>query len=346
MNDLEKMLGEFFDSADEAELSALGVFPDERLDRAASARILSSAERKAGINMNKTKENITVKRTGRHSRRFVGAVIAAAVLATGAVGAGAYAISQFVHKENVELYMGEQAADKLENIGLALNEVRENEHVRVTADTVLSDGMNAHIIFTVDKLDDAAREQLTEIPEMDIYYADTGKDVQPRGINGYSRHSEMNEPFDDTFAFRVEIIADGTEYYSPTAPLTVSFCPKYFDGEKLIPIEPNLYDGIEFEFDLSKNVDTVVLTAEDGRELIMSPFGVSGYDIPSDEDHWRDPDCIFMIRTDGSREPFTGHGMTSGGSETSGYSSIFVESFYDLDDYIGIEIYGVKYLRQ
>ena len=69
----------------EAELAEFG--ENAPITDGEQQRILSSVMRKAGLEM---KDNITVKRTRRHSRRFVGFVVAAAVIGAGAIGSSAY----------------------------------------------------------------------------------------------------------------------------------------------------------------------------------------------------------------------------------------------------------------
>lgn len=360
MTEFEKKLTEFFDNADEKQLGLLDVFPEEKLTNRACESIFSSAVRKAGIDM---QENKTIKRTGKRSKRFIGLAAAAAVLATGAISAGAYAYTQFINRQNVDRFLGDATADKLEDAGLVLNSVRENEHVRLTADTAISDGRNAQIVFKLEKLDDISRKLLAENSswDCDFCYADTGESwIEGENNYGIGSGGENFINFGD-FTYSKKFLLDLSDT-DTTRPIKAQNF-RVYDPRSGEDIACDLFDGFEFEFDLSKNVETAVLTSAEGNELIMSPFAVWGsVDKYSDFFDMEEPDytdverlhaSISMIRADGTREPLTLESSFKGGGEVRGGknddgSNFFrlVRSFYDIDDYIGIEIEGVEYLKR
>lgn len=345
MTELEKKLTEFFDDADEKQLGLLDVFPEEKLKNRACESIFSSAVRKAGIDM---QENKTVKRTGKSSKRIVGLAIAAAVLATGAISAGAYAYTKFIHRQGVEHYLGAQTANELENSGLVFNEVSENEHIRVTLDTVLSDGQFAHMIFTVEKLDDEARSIVDCGPMAGVCYTDSdtqGEDI-PMFVSGGMSWVEgiKNDPLDDSFSFNVDI-------HPHQADLSRKIKLKFHTTGDWD--EPDIFDGIEFTPDVSKNVESVTMTADYGGEVTLLPCGLTGQHIqlPFNENeagYGTHPYKWLLIRSDGTRKPLSEYSIRGslGGELPDLFFFVEVKDFNDFDEYVGIEIDGVEYLKQ
>lgn len=121
-------------------------------------RILSSVMRKAGFD---NKETITVKRTKKRSRRFVGFIIAAALLAVSAVGAGASAAysSGFLNGAKA-LYPDTELNDRdIENIAKITydcnGEVLENTFEGLEFEFVgtLNDGNSCYVMMTVRRTD-------------------------------------------------------------------------------------------------------------------------------------------------------------------------------------------------
>jgi len=120
-------------------------------------RILSSAMRKAGFEM---KDPMTMKKTRKHSKRFIAFVAAAALMTTAAIGAGAYGI-YVNHRQSVDRYLGDSAADTLEQQGLLDgSEIAATEHYKITQETVLSTGNVTSIIVTLEGIDDESKELL------------------------------------------------------------------------------------------------------------------------------------------------------------------------------------------
>ncbi|MBR1750388.1 MAG: DUF4179 domain-containing protein [Ruminococcus sp.] len=95
--------------------------------------------------------------------------IAAAVVFT--IPAGA-AYSQFVHESAVMEYFTEDSVRYIEDKGLALNISDENEHLRITLDTLLSDGNIGTLIMTVEALDDEGQSCIRRGNMPDLYVTD------------------------------------------------------------------------------------------------------------------------------------------------------------------------------
>ena len=315
-------------------------FGGREMDDDMQARILSSVMRKAGFEM---KENITVNKTKKKSKRFVGFMIAAAVVATGAISAGAYAVyNEFMNKQSVEYYFGEEAVDKLEGMELVINKSCENEHFRVTADTALSDGESAMVVFTIEKLSEETRSLIRFLPGIELCYADTGERCPTNGssFGMFFTKDGDNDPSGDAVAVTLNIAAGSDIDLSRMIKIK-------FEDKKEFQSDPNIYyDSMELVLDLSANVDTAVLTSEDGREITMLPFGMSGVSLSDDEmDMFTDTEPeIFFITPDGTAKPLQQRfiSISKENDKTDTYS-IFIDRFINIDDYIGVEICGDIY---
>lgn len=126
-------------------------------------RILSSVMRKAGFEM---KENITVKKTKRHGKRFVGFIAAAAVLGAGAVTASGYYIAnrgtwnavKYKFEGSNSVVSDEQineAAGTIERITTMNGECEINtfEDVDITYEGTVADQDNMQMMFTIKRSD-------------------------------------------------------------------------------------------------------------------------------------------------------------------------------------------------
>ena len=118
-------------------------------------RILSSVMGKAGFEM---KGNMTEKRIKRHNRRFMGFMIAAAVVATGAIGVGAYtysngmwnAMSDRFDESTIEQDAMPKLASVMKNYdGVVLENTFEG--LDFTYEGVINDGNEAYVILTISK---------------------------------------------------------------------------------------------------------------------------------------------------------------------------------------------------
>lgn len=145
-------------------LTAANMFADELADIDNQAeieddsqqRILSSVMRKAGFEM---KETMTVKKTRRHGKRFVGFILAAAVLGAGAIGVGAYTYSNGMWSFASGYYFVEDGEpnEVMENLKSVTNDfdgqILENTFTDLdfTYEGIVNDGELAYVMITVKK---------------------------------------------------------------------------------------------------------------------------------------------------------------------------------------------------
>ena len=252
-------------------------FPDE-LRSGILEGILAGGERK---------EARVMKKTGRTKK--TAAVIAAAVAALAmTVTAGAAAYKAFFHKESVASFGIESAVKDDSTAGAAS---AENAHMRVTADTVLSDGYTTQMVFTVEALDDTGREYLGRkeknksiIPIM--YYSEEAEKLED--IWAYSRSGgakvlqagTYNQKFSDSLSPEPRLNSDGAlafacfNYFGNDNPGKIYVTPE--DDKALEPdgYYGSVFEGIILELDVSKNVETKEFRDGDNR-LILSQTGIS-----------------------------------------------------------------------
>ena len=297
----------------------------------------------------------TVKQGRKPAKSIFKITVGIAAAAAFAIPVGAYAYNSLIHRESVEMYL--EDAEKVEASGNVENQVMENEHIRITLDTVLSDGYTALAIVTLDALDEHGKYYILTHPNIMLRRTDTGEAMFPSGSGG----------MDDWLEQRAN---DSIKYYhsldltriDPSCEYEIIF---YSDGiftdeehrtangkefkldENYIPVDNPLgYDFIA-KVNFAKNVDTVTLTGKNGKTLILSQFELisDGDDIDLiDVDHR----SFRLIRNDGTleeRSDFVGYGVGADEYHDKTFSTMSFKKFIDLDEYKGVMIDGVEYLK-
>lgn len=286
------------------------------------------------------KGNMTEKRIKRHNRRFVGIVLAAAIALTGAIGAVAY--YGFINKNSVEHFIDN--AGTLEEKGFAVNQVIENEHIRITIDAVLSDGYNGYIIYTTEALDEVGKEKNRQYYiDKNFYYHGCSENLRFKQKEGGARF-----PIDENGSERSYEIYDLTDI-----DISKSFDIRFYaldmypeESIKLdeydLPVD-NLLDDMTTTVSFEKNCDIVSLTDPDGNNVLLSQFEVLSDD-PSIDDTIAEQ--MKLIRSDGTKEDIDKDKMYfSMSGKINGYRHIIFGKFIELDDYKGVELNGIEYTK-
>ena len=277
------------------------------------------------------------------------AAIAAAVLA---IPLGVHAYNALIHRGSVEMYL--ENADKVEASGNVENQIMENEHIRITLDTVLSDGYTALAIVTLDALDDYGKNFVINHPFIMLRRLDTGEAVLPIGSGGMDDWTEQIK--NDSIKYYHEIILSKIDTVCDYEMIFYSdgiFKDEEDQGrssaldENYIPVDNPLgYDFIA-KVNLKKNVDTVTLTGENGKKLILSQFEIISNDESLDMidvEH----ESFKLIKNDGTfevRRDFSGYGIDAETNHGEAVSVMSFKKFIDLDEYTGVVIDGVKYFK-
>lgn len=290
-----------------------------------------------------TERKITVKRGGlsKHAAKLAVGIAAAVALA---IPAGAYAYKHFIHHDNVELYI--KNADSLEGRDLVLNAQTEDDELRFTVDTLLCDGKQAFGVLTAERIGAKAGEFLSvRSYSATVVYADNGEYIT-NDLGGSIFFDGTEKP--GQIRQTISIDLGGVDI---DRGIKLLFREKesgddlYGNGRLTgqrdkndIPIRYNC----ELEISVQPNVGVAKLYDSEGNEITLSEF-----EVYSDTVLWEDTVSIFdtfkLIDKNGEKHSFDG-------AEECGlidnYSYIEFNELIDVDDYIGVEIYGVEYLKK
>lgn len=273
------------------------------------------------------------------------AAIIAVVLA---IPVGAYAYTHLIHRDSVEMYL--ENTDKIEASGNVENQVMENEHIRITLDTVLSDGYTAMAVITLDALDNQGRNYIKYHPSIMLKRTDTGEAVFPSGSGGMDNWTEQLK--NDTIKYfhtidllDKDISCDYEMIFYSNGLFSVEDWEKSSGqtirlDENMIPVNNPLGYDFVAKVNFAKNVDTITLKGTNGKELTLSQFELIS-------EHWNiwdeQPETLVLIRNDETTEKTDQAKMK--GTDSDEYSTLFFGKFIELDEYKGIELNGVKYLK-
>ena len=257
-------------------------------------RILSSVMRKAGFDM---KENISMKKTRKLSRRMSVIMIAAAMLLIGLVFTAAYRVGHRLEEEEIiRKFYGGNAKAWLDINELNVQQTEQNEHFKITMYSPVSDGIYCNTLWCIEALDEAAQEQLGGIDFYDFreYYVDTGEEIiMNRSYGRGAVYEPLNDEFHYYYLHRMML---RNVDISREIELRIEDKPVYEWQE----YDFTLKDGIKFVVNASPNVETKTIANESGRELLLSPLGIS----QKFTDDGYDPDerYVYLIKSDGSYE--------------------------------------------
>ncbi|MCH5350193.1 MAG: hypothetical protein J1E40_12770 [Oscillospiraceae bacterium] len=315
-------------------------------------------------------------RKGISIKRVIKTSIIIAAAAAFVIPAGAYVYSEFIHRDNVEHYITGTELIEEQSPDAVKNYVMENNDYRITIDSALSDGHNVMMVLT----NDAKTIKGLEIKawtggltETYITYADgsagpfktIGQTERPMtGMSGYAyddydkspigfdrrvsifscRDIDLNKDVKIEFFIDVKGRHSAELYYwrRDYPELLKSVIPDFDLDEEIT----NDLDGMEFITSFAPNVKCVPLYAEDGTEIFMSAFEVfseNGRTLAG-ENNIIDPWSFFFITNDGEKIPLNFENYNIKSREDCDY--VIFGDFIDPDEYQGIEVNGIRYLKQ
>lgn len=301
-------------------------------------------------------ENFETKRKIKVSRTMkISAAIAAAV-ALLTVPAGAY-VYELTHKAEVKYYLEGDSADYIEQKGLALNYVSENEHIRLTVDALLFDGHIGEMIMTVEALDELGMGRIENAGFPEIYLTDpeTGEYIQWRepGDNNVfgsdiARGGCINfDTFtDNRYTVYTQIMLNGIDTeknYLLNFGLDTNMEDGYEYDENGVLVD-NLMEGISFETSFQPNVESAELRGENGEQVWLSQIGVFSEDDDFVEKCYYSENSPALLRNGG----LFGIEDRIDSSLTEAIDTMYCGWFdriVDVGDYAGIELNGEKYLK-
>ncbi len=345
-------LNELAFTADESDCTAmldeLLNFGSEELSQAAQNDIISRVTGKAEQEMTITKP----KPKKRIKRRVIAFIIAAAVL----LPVGAYAAGRLFHKDNVEWYLkGSERIEK--NESAVKNYVMENEDFKITIDSQLSDGHNVMMIRTNEAKNSTAKEMLKNgmglsgVLYTKAQYADgsdgpnvnnTQAGAMCTGGYAFGEHASSGD---------AEVVLISCKGIDLKKDIKLTYCQAKGDvegveiGDEENYEEPYLeeLDGFEFTTNFSPNVKSVELKSADGKKLVLSEFEIyspDGMRIGDNIEFREVSKHVSFIKSNGEKYQISEDNKTD-----ANYDYIIFGEIIDPDDFKGVEINGVQYLR-
>lgn len=252
-------------------------------------------------------------------RRMMPALIAAAAaVAVMTAGVGAY---MTYNKQMVQFGFGTLGEAQMAELVAPQPVTYDNGIMSVTIENVLSDGIQAMILMTVEPVD----------PNADI--------AMPNGLSaeegGVSLRDFMRNEFviGDTVSENIAYNdfcgestwaaqeAAGQRWYKVfyTLPEDVSeddlanaefnFVKKDVETEEKTFVHGELFEGISIPVDLRQNVDALQMQSEDGRELTLSPFELYEIGYKSDNNDWWN---MYITWKNGTTQRITYTGIAGG----------------------------------
>lgn len=298
---MERELYALFDSITEEELARFGdslenVADSVRDERGAASKLADDVLGKAGYEMT----GKTIRRHRRAGGKKLAALLLAAALTLAAGGTAAAVGLKFAHKQNVVRRYGYKAADILEDKGAAANITSQNEHFRITCDSVITNGYDCNMLFTIEALDNVGRDIMDDktggfspamYPNVRAVYKDTGEPINPYGAGGFIGSggyfdSEEQLP-DHTYYFESELMLEGID---TDRELLLTFGETVFD-ENVENFEEALkhdrgylpeLEGVELTVKLNDQLGTKTFTDAEGNELKMNLIHLS-FSLPLDK---------------------------------------------------------------
>ncbi|MBR6873640.1 MAG: hypothetical protein IKN17_09080 [Ruminococcus sp.] len=227
------------------------------------------------------------KRRSRIRKRKTIVIAAAAVAALAmSVTGGAAAYKAFVHRDSVEYYYNEKMASDIERYGFAVGQVTENDHLRMTLESLMVDENFASGIVTVEYLDDAGRTAMENSNKWLIMLDSNGNNIFHYTIGDdipgpFFGHGMIENGSSDRKAYTLELPLH--DPYSDTRSWSSDTVSVVFAEEKDIPLSPDeiftaadipssVFDGICLTINTEPNTDSVRLTADSGHKAVISQF--------------------------------------------------------------------------
>lgn len=290
------------------------------------------------------------KKRIRVSRRVkIGAAIAAAA-ALLTLPAGAY-VYELTHKAEVQLYLDGESADYIEQHGLVLDHTSENEHIRLTVDTLLSDGHIGEMIMTLEGLDEQGLEAVGKLRIPEIYLTDveTGEYIKWGGYRtdivcgGTGRFEAVS---DNRWTVVAELRLDGID-------ADRSYLLKFGMGEDGCEYDEdyiiidNIMEGIALETSFEPNVECEELAGENGGTVWLSQIGIFSDDEDFAKKSYYSDGSLTLLKESGliRRENRRLPGVIEIDPDLKPVYCGWYREIIDIGDYEGIELDGERYLK-
>ena len=310
-------------------------------------------------------ENYSARRvTSLRKRIGIGIAVAAAVALM--IPAGVFAFTQLAHRDKVSIYYGEEGVRLIEESMLADGYTVDNGKIRLTLDVQMCDGNFAHGVYTLTALTEDAKEHIKQ-SNTRLVYADNGEPVDRLGFGLGSEGSVGDAMGEDEWTITFTCPLFDTRI-DRSRPIKVEFYEYVETGvinkdfSREIVEDDTYYKGLYFNLLTEANVPVKKLRSANGTEIMLAPYGVSRVD-----KNMKDSEINLMFATLKSFKVITadkerivlfdyshpnGQGMDPNdsfvysGSSGEGYYTIEFGTYIKLDNIVGVEINGVKYMAE
>jgi hypothetical protein len=196
--------------------------------------------------------------SGKKLRKPFVIAAAAAVAAVLTVSAGAAAVG-VLHKNSVDGYLGEGAAEVLESENITTALSAENEYMKVTADTVVSDGDIGLVIFSVEGINDTGEDfvedHLLSSPISKISFDEEGEEQLLGSSYGTFLPTDYQEE-------NVSSVMAEFEFKEITKPVSMT-------------LDMGLGSDITMTLDFASNIKYEVFANDEGKEITVTPLNLS-----------------------------------------------------------------------
>ncbi len=307
------------------------------------------------------REGITMKKN-RSPKRIAAIAAASAAALAMTVTAGAVAYNALFHRESAERFGVAEAAYSGE--GFEAKAV-ENEHFRFTVDSVLSDGIMAHAVFTVEPLDDLGR-QYTEMAVAEnggacpvIWVSDDDKEVlYDRSFFHANIGGELALDLnsDGSFSFESDFYIgdlESTELWIYPEDRYADTKLIYNGAERVEHSAPSMFDGLEMQLDLGRNVEVREFTnGEDTLYLSQTAVTIVGpgaaerekMELERENNNFTDPEPeYYLVYEDGGRSELIVGGTSWSPRPDKGYETMFLHQTIDLKGVSKVVYYDREY---
>ena len=316
-----------------------------RLDKKTCGHILSMTLGKAGADMNR---NITSVKTKRIRGRFIGMAAAAAIMVTGAVGAGAaYVIGK---RSTSDIYFGESSQELLESTGAKSSDIIKTvkcRHFDVDIETMIFDGKCLTVTASAVPYDEEGEELINDGREPFLHTPlSTVSEKTLKTEDGDDMYeAEYDEEISYFYENGREVIRLTYTLDKPqdrvTIPLTL-----LVDSEKGTGFE-SLGD---FELEFVRNSDVYIFENDRGEQIHMSANSVTANNVTIETA--QDPlplrEAEVQLK-DGNTEKIKVYSCTDEEPDENGcYKNVEItfNDYLDIDDVSSITIGATRFERK
>lgn len=238
-----------------------------------------------------TKKNIKLK------KRIITFTVAAAIAAS--LSVGAFAAYKAFNKKSAGKFYDSSTVETIEKRGFGVGKTIENGHFRATLETAVKDDVDLRAVFTLETLDDEAKEFMEkygscDAPKFSLFYSDTGEAFKDEPSVYKSREDILKEISGEKVDLTNLSLALSINYkwlkYDPSRPITVKIGNltktvsnrtvnddgTYTDNE----IKPDakyekLFEGLEFKLEGFEKVKSDEFYNENGVRMYVSEMSIA-----------------------------------------------------------------------